>query len=171
LFAAGTAAVGITHQTAWLVRSPETLYRRGGHVRDRVYCASNLRQIGQGIQMYAAKSGGRYPDDLRALRSADIDLEPDALVCRALRDDVYTATTRAVTDDARRSSYLYFGKGLTAPVDPARVVAVEGLENHEYDGVNALYGDGTVRWHDRPDAEPLLLGRGFKKVETSGAAR
>ena len=165
MFVAGTAAVGVTHQTAWLVRSPETLYRRGGLVRDRVRCASNLRQTGQALQMYASDNGGRYPDDLRLLRSTGIDIDVTALVCPALPDKTWTAATRAATDEASISSYVYFGKGLAAPADPRRVLAVEPLENHENDGVNALYGDGTVQWHDRADAERLLLGLGFQRVE------
>jgi hypothetical protein len=165
MFAAGTAAVGITHQTAWLVRSPESLYRRGGYARDRVRCASNLRQIGQGIQMYANDNGGRYPDDLRLLRSTGIDIDVTALACPALPDETWTATTGAVANDAPISSYIYFGKGLTTPVDPLRVVAVEPLENHDGAGVNALFGDGTVKWHDRADAERLLLELGFQRVQ------
>ena len=171
MFAAGTAAVGITHQTAWLVRSPETLYRKGNARRDRVYCASNLRQIGQGLQLYAAENGGRLPDDLRSLMADGFDLEARILVCPAIAGDQYTAATQAVAEGRHEHrSYIYFGRGLTNP-DRKQVLVVELLENHEGEGINVLYGDGHAEWIDRPEAERLLLELGFTRVEGPPASR
>src|SRR5215213_4341661 len=43
---------------------------------NRVKCASNLRQIGQGVMMYANNHGGQCPDTFEQLL-VDQDLSPD----------------------------------------------------------------------------------------------
>ena len=157
MFVAGTAMVGVVHQTVWLARSPEPLYRRGSPKRNVVLCASHLRQIGYALAEYAKANGGRYSDDLAVL-PAQTDLEVRFLSCPA-------------TDDERaagaRPSYIYFGKGLTEPVEATKIVVVEPLENHEGSGLNVLYGGGRVEWLDRPAAEAVLTSLGFDRVEPS----
>ena len=168
MFAAGTAAVGVAHQTTWLVRSPESLYRKGSPTRAKILCTRNLTRIGDTIQTYARSHDGRYPDDLAAL--LDEDLEPHALICPGPPDAPYEVADtieQAKLDLAKRGhlSYFYFGKGLTQPVDADRVIVVESLENHDGAGINLLYGDGRVRWKDRAEAEALLTKLGFERVE------
>ena len=168
MFVAGTAMVGIAHQTAWLARSPEPLYRRGGRMEaNRIKCQSNLRQIGQGLQMYAGENGGRLPDDLRALLLTG-DFPPYVFVCPAGDDEHAPGDTPAQQAaellKPGHCSYVYLAKGLSEPVNPKRVVVVERLENHEY-GINVLRADGTVEWRDRPAAEELLAELGFERLE------
>src|SRR5688572_15593459 len=67
MFVAGTAAVGIVHQATWLARSPRPVYTRSAHAANRIKCASNLRQIGFALSMYANDHGGKFPDDLPTL--------------------------------------------------------------------------------------------------------
>ena len=52
MFATGISAVGIANHTLWLVTSPQELYTGGGNEYGyRIKCASNLRQIGQAIEV------------------------------------------------------------------------------------------------------------------------
>ncbi len=70
-FAAGTAAVGVTHQTGWLINSPDPLVFT---IRDngRLGSFSNLRQIDLAFQVYESDlhhlpAGGTFDDRGRAL--------------------------------------------------------------------------------------------------------
>ena len=168
LFASGTAIVGIVHQAVWLARSPEPIYRRGSVTRDRIKCMSNVRQLGQGIRMYANANGGRYPDDLRALL-ANVDLEAHQFVCPASEDEPSPGETleQRVENFLKgpHCSYVYLGKGQADPVDPKRVILVEPLENHDGLGMTVLYADGEARGLDRPEAERVLTELGFERVE------
>ncbi|QJW97111.1 DUF1559 family PulG-like putative transporter [Frigoriglobus tundricola] len=51
MFVAGIAVVGMIHQTSWLVRSPEPLFRGGRDVTARMHSSNNLKQIGLGSLM------------------------------------------------------------------------------------------------------------------------
>lgn len=160
MFSAGMAAMGILHQTAWQLQSPEKLYVRKPLPADPIKCASNMKQIALALYLYATEHTGKFPDDLPTL-SLHSDLSPSVFVCPA-SNDVYPNPAHPAEQNAAdltkpgHCSYLYFGKGLTQPVDPKRVVLIEALENHVGTGANVLRGDGTVEWLDRDDAERLL---------------
>ena len=169
MFASGTAMIGITHQVTWLVRSPDPLYRRGGHGEaNRIKCASNLGQIGQALQVYANENAGRLPDGLRQLMLNE-DVTRAVFICPASNDTFGTGTTLAEQADdlvkPGHCSYVYLGKGLPGPGDPRRVLAVEPLENHDGRGMNVLRADGSVEWLERAEAEKLLPELGFERVE------
>jgi prepilin-type processing-associated H-X9-DG protein len=172
MFVAGTAMVGIVHQTAWLVRSPEPMYRRGSPRRNQAVCTRNLVYIGQALQAYARDNGGRFPDDLRELVLRD-DVQNHILVCPGSDDEYAPGDTpeehAAALATGRHNSYVYLGKGVAhgpdGRPDAKRVVVVEPLENHDGSGMNALYADGRTEWLDRPAAERVLEGLGFERVE------
>jgi hypothetical protein len=73
-FTAGIAAVGVSHQTAWLLNSPEPLVAGGG-IRDaaaRSQSQNNLKQLGIACHDYAAQNttlppGGTFDAQGRAL--------------------------------------------------------------------------------------------------------
>jgi hypothetical protein len=54
MFVAGTAAVGVTQQTTWLVRSPEPLWVRGSFspLWNRMVSSNNLKQVGLAAHDY-----------------------------------------------------------------------------------------------------------------------
>jgi prepilin-type processing-associated H-X9-DG protein len=160
MFSAGIGATGVVHQTAWLATSPVPLvHERTREEASRVKCASNLRQIGQALQLYASDHGGHYPDDLLTLLINE-DLTPGNFICPSSNDmRASGATTREIEDDFKRPSrcsYTYFGKGLSIPIPENRVIAAEPLENHDGEGMNILFGDGRVEFVDKQDAEKLL---------------
>jgi prepilin-type processing-associated H-X9-DG protein len=125
----------------------------------RQYCASNLRQIGQGVQMYAIEHGGAFPPDFATLLLTE-DLTSDVFVCVATEDTrAEGATTRAVaanlTAAAGHVSYVYCGNGLTQQAPANAVVAYEPLSNHR-DGMNVLFADGRVQWLDAKQGQKLI---------------
>jgi prepilin-type processing-associated H-X9-DG protein len=127
----------------------------------RVKCASNLRQIGQGIQMYANENRGAFPPSFDAVLSTQ-DLTPEVFVCPSSDHERATGpTTQAVvasflSNPNLHCSYVYTGAGLTsATATPKHVLAYEHATNHK-DGMNVLYGDGTVQWVDAKQSAHLL---------------
>lgn len=162
MFSAGIGAVGIVHQTAWMAKSPVPLvrYRFGEHL-NRPRCALHLRQIGYTIQEYASDNAGHYPDDWGVLLLDENEsVSAGDFLCPSSDDDWPTgATTREIANNLMQPhhcSYIYFGKGLSTPVAPGRVIAAEQPENHDGKGMNVLFGDGQVKWVDKDEAAKLL---------------
>ncbi len=152
MFAAGISVVAITHQTIWLVQTPGRWFVYSGMAgANRVKCASNLRQIGKAIQLYANDNGGRYPDSLPVLL-VTVDLSAHPLVCPASDDEPATGTNKEEIlkqlTKPGHTSYVYLGKGMTTSTPDDAVVAYEPLQNHDGDGGNVLYADGHAEWCD-----------------------
>jgi prepilin-type processing-associated H-X9-DG protein len=171
MFTAGMAAIGVAHQTAWLVTSREPLFRRVPGA-NRMKCASNLRQIGLACLMYANDHGGKFPDDFKTVLLNE-DITSEIFVCPASNDERAMGNTPEATagelEKPGHCSYIYFGKGLTNTAGDATVIAVEPLENHDGVGINVLYADGHVEWRERAAAEALLMKLGFVRVEIAPA--
>jgi prepilin-type processing-associated H-X9-DG protein len=135
---------------AWMVAVLlPSLDRRPVHA-PRLRCASNLRQIGQGVQIYAYEHKGAFPPDFATLLLLTEDLASEAFICPATDDTrAEGATTQAVatslTMGAHHLSYVYTGNGLSVKSSADAVVAYEPLSNHG-DGMNVLYADGHVQW-------------------------
>jgi prepilin-type processing-associated H-X9-DG protein len=153
LFGAGIAMVGITHQTVWLARTPGPWFShgRGRETANRVKCASNLRQIGQAILLYANDHDGQFPDTLQTLfKDEDLDLTPGVFVCPSANDVQATGATREEIarnlDEPNHMSYVYLGRGLTKASPKDTVVAYDREINHGRQGGNVLYADGHVDW-------------------------
>jgi prepilin-type processing-associated H-X9-DG protein len=130
---------------------------------NRVECASNLRQIGQAIALYAQDHGGQYPPSLAVLLRQG-QLSAEAMVCPSSNDERASAADTAGAADevsaAEKSeaghehclSYVYVGRGLTvATASATAIVAYEPLGNHAGAGTNVLFGDGHVEWVVKQD--------------------
>jgi hypothetical protein len=116
------------------------------HVRGR--CSSNLRSIGQAVQMYANENRGNFPPDFATLLLTQ-DLTSEIYVCFATNDTRATGpTTQAIADQLSAGghvSYVYVGRGLTLKSPADAVVAYEPAANHGKAGC-VLYADGHVNW-------------------------
>ena len=61
MFVAGIAAVGVTHQTVWLISSPQPLYDRDNRYGARSVSANNLRQMALACHFYVGEKGDLPP--------------------------------------------------------------------------------------------------------------
>jgi prepilin-type processing-associated H-X9-DG protein len=122
---------------------------RARETANRIKCASNMRQIGQAIQLYANENKGSYPADLGTLMH-DEDIAMDAFLCPSSNvsppgNDVRTPDQMAQWVN-EHSPYVYGGKGLKTDAPADRIVLYENLSDHDTDGGNFLYGDGHVEF-------------------------
>jgi prepilin-type processing-associated H-X9-DG protein len=124
----------------------------------RMRCATNLRTIGMGVQMYANENKGRFPDDFAALVLTQ-DITSECFVCLGTNDTrAEGPTTQAVATNLTAGghlSYVYTGKGMSLSSPRSAVVAYEPPSNHG-DGMNVLFADGMVRWLSPKHALKLL---------------
>jgi prepilin-type processing-associated H-X9-DG protein len=131
---------------------------RSTETANRIKCASNLRQIGQAIALYAQEHGGQYPPSLAMLPSVE-DISAETMTCPSSNDEKSPATdTAGIVADLTAAetnapghkpclSYIYTGQSLTEKTaTPATIVAYEPLDNHGNDGANVLFGDGHVEF-------------------------
>ena len=126
---------------------------------NRVNCASNLRQIGQAILLYANGNHGAYPDHLEKLLLTQ-DITSEVFTCPSSNDEkALGATTQEVAANLSTKghlSYIYVGAGLTKDSPAQSVVLYEPLLNHDEDGSNVLFADGHVEWASRKELATLI---------------
>ncbi len=133
---------------------------RARETANRVKCASNERQIGQAILLYANENKGKYPPDLGTLIKTQ-DITIDCFVCPS-SDNTIPPDIQAGAKDQQaawvnnNSSYVYVGQGMNFNAPADAVVLYENHDNHDEDGMNFLYGDGHVEWQQMATAEQLL---------------
>jgi prepilin-type processing-associated H-X9-DG protein len=121
----------------------------------RTIDASNLRQIGQGMLIYANNHQGGYPDHIESLL-AEGDVGSESLVSPFSSDTAARGpTTQAMIAQLRSGghfSYVYLGKGQTTSVSAEALLAygpviAEGVAPYA-GGRNVLFGDGHVEFID-----------------------
>jgi hypothetical protein len=61
MFISGIAAVGVTHQTAWLVTSPEPIVQSGKDTAARIISSNNLKQIVLAMHNHSVNNHHRLP--------------------------------------------------------------------------------------------------------------
>jgi prepilin-type processing-associated H-X9-DG protein len=124
---------------------------------NRIKSANNLRQIGLGVQMYAAEHKGRFPDDLAAIHPYLQSLEPfvsphsGTTVPQGLEGDELKAWINESTD------YVYAGAGKTARARADEVIAYERPEGVG-EGLYILFADGHVEYQEMPQATQTIEG-------------
>jgi prepilin-type processing-associated H-X9-DG protein len=115
---------------------------------NRVPCASNLRQIGQAIFLYAKDHNGLCPAKLEDLIAAT-DLDPVVFVCPYTHDRPADPKKPLAPQFAQpgHCSYRYLTSGVRlADLSADTPMATEDPANHDNEGANVLFGDGHVEW-------------------------
>ena len=130
---------------------------RARETANRVKCASNLRQIGEGILLYSNENKGSYPPDLGTLIKTE-DITAASFVCP---DTNNTPPPNMTPDDAanwvnNNSDYIYIGANLKQGANPALVVCYEKDGNHGGDGINMLFADGHVEFLKLDEAHKYI---------------
>ncbi len=122
---------------------------------NRIKCASNLRQIGQAILMYANDHAGAYPAAFSDL--LDEDVKTEIFTCPATTATPSTGSTTQEFVESLQSpghfSYVYTGASLNSKSPANAVLAYEPISNHPADpahslqtGANFLFADGSTQW-------------------------
>ena len=86
---------------------------RARETANRVKCGSNMRQIGQGILLYANENRGNYPPNLGILVKTE-ELVPQVFVCPS-GNTSFPGGNMAVDDQVKwvneNSDYVYLARG------------------------------------------------------------
>jgi prepilin-type processing-associated H-X9-DG protein len=149
-------------------------YYRSKEISSRIYCASNMRQIGAGLILYAVDNQFALPDTLEPILATQ-DITPPVFVCPGSADNpaadppmtpqtspqAFAAAQAHAMMQPGHCSYVYLGRGLSVDQRAANfanartVILYERLENHN-EGMNVLWGDGHVTFVCAEDAVALL---------------
>ena len=132
---------------------------RARETANRVKSASNERQIGMAIMMYANENAGKCPDDLGTLLKTQ-EIGAEVFICpgsgKTLPPNL-NAPDEFVKWVDENSDYVYVGKGKkVAELGPEDVVVYERPGLHGGDGINILFGDGHVEWRNMSSATELI---------------
>jgi prepilin-type processing-associated H-X9-DG protein len=127
---------------------------------NRVKCASNMRQLGQAMFIYASVNGGAFPDKVDRLLSY---VGSGTFVCPSCDDSHAPGQTPQIQASnlyaGGHLSYVYVGAGLStttgAGTNSTTVVMYEPLTNHK-EGVNVLYADGSVSFLPQGAAQSMI---------------
>lgn len=149
----GGVALGVSVALPSINRARETA--------NRVKCASNMKQIGSAILLYANEHKMHYPPDLGTLVITE-EIADDAFVCpdsntqrvdpTGLTLDQLRARVTATTD------YIYLGQNLKADADQDQLVLYEKIDNHT-NGMNMLFADGSVYFMLNKDADRIIAAK------------
>lgn len=123
--------------------------RPRGEDASRVKCASNLKQIGQALLIYANESHGAFAPDFATLL-VTTDLVGEVFVCSHSGDkpthDRDLKRVRVQFASRGHNSYAYAPPPIKwSELDPNDVIAFERNSHYDNDaGMNVLFGDGHV---------------------------
>src|SRR5207253_396577 len=122
-----------------------------------IHTYSNLRWIGQGMQLYANENKGKYPPNLAmvAEREAvplDVFGDPRSVTLPPRGETTPLETVAWVAD---RSDFIYLGAGKTVTTPATAVLAYEN-PNRVNGDIAILWGDGHVSSITRSSAAQLI---------------
>ena len=131
---------------------------RARETANRVKCASNMRQIGQALMLYANQNHGVYPPKLEDLITAQL-LDGQSFVCPSSDDTVAPGSGNAQATNLSAGghlSYVYIGQKLSPSAPADQVLVYELPSNHNNDGGNFLFADGHVEFFTGSDAQKMI---------------
>lgn len=136
---------------------------RARETANRVKCASNLKQIGQAILLYANENGGQMPPGWPTLLVTQ-DLVPEMFICPSHEREKATGTTAqamaAALLEGDHIAYVCVGGERYADLTADTVVAFD-LDDHlpkdsaKGKGINVLLGNGAVEFVDEMTARAI----------------
>jgi predicted Zn finger-like uncharacterized protein/prepilin-type processing-associated H-X9-DG protein len=131
---------------------------RARETANRVKCASNMRQIGQALLLYANDNQGQFPPKLADLLLAG-NITPSVFVCPDSNDTPSPGATPAAQAAALSSggheSYVYI-PNLSTSASADTIVLYEPLSDHNGAGMNVLFGDGHVEFDTKVQAARMI---------------
>jgi predicted Zn finger-like uncharacterized protein/prepilin-type processing-associated H-X9-DG protein len=131
---------------------------RARETANRVKCASNMRQIGQALLLYANDNQGQYPPKLENLLLAG-NITSNVFVCPDSTDTPAPGATPAAQAAALSSggheSYVYI-PNLNTSASAETIVLYEPLTDHKAEGMNVLFGDGHVEFDGKAQAARMI---------------
>jgi len=121
-----------------------------------VKSASNMRQIGQAMLLYANENKGKYPRTMGELLltqdiTIDVFVNPQTRT-RAPREKTKDEQALWVSND---SDYEYLGAGKNNLTGADVILAHEKIRPGSR-GINMLFGDGHVEYTLLPNAQQML---------------
>jgi prepilin-type processing-associated H-X9-DG protein len=136
---------------------------RARETANRVKCASNMRQIGQALLLYANDNRGVYPADFVPLLLTQ-DITSQVFICPSTNGTPAspggTPQQQAAALLPQHCTYVYLpGHNNAAGADV--VIVYEPITNHDGDGSNFLWGDGHVSFETKQTAAAMI-----KSLET-----
>lgn len=135
---------------------------RGYHTAQAVHSATNMRDIGLALFVYAHDHAGRYPDNFGELLVDQPELKSDLFIApwgSATPATGATPQERAAQMTAGgHCSYGYLGAGRTDnDTSPADVMAYEADGTNPIGGVFCLFGDGHGESLSTADAIQAII--------------
>jgi len=150
-------------------------YYRNKEISSRIYCASNMRQIGSALILYAVDHRFALPDTLEPILATQ-DITPPVFICPGSSDkpapdppmtpqtspQAFAAAQAHAMMQPGHCSYVYLGKGLSFNeradnyANARTVILYEAIDHHNDDGMNVLWGDGHVTFVGAEEAVALL---------------
>jgi prepilin-type processing-associated H-X9-DG protein len=137
---------------------------RARETANRVKSASNLKQIGLGMMLYANENRGKYPADFGELiRTQDLVAEvfTSPRTQTSLPPDLNTPD-KAAAFVVEQSDYVYLGAGMNNSAPAESILAYEKPDGLD-DGINILFGDGHVEF--------VHMGHALEMIEAAKAGQ
>jgi prepilin-type processing-associated H-X9-DG protein len=131
---------------------------RASETANRIKCASNMRQIGQALLLYANDNHGQYPPNLEDLLPAG-NVTSNVFICPSSNDTPASGSTpqalAAALSAGGHESYIYI-PNLNSSASADTIVLYEPLSDHSGDGMNVLFGDGHVEFDVKQQAAGMI---------------
>jgi prepilin-type processing-associated H-X9-DG protein len=120
-------------------------------LQQRAECASRLQALGKALYNYSVENRGVFPPNLAALAtlSGAQRVSPDIFICPA-HPVAIPANWNAMSVEKKgewitaATSWAYRGSGMSNSRDSATLVLAHERFLHDGNGVNVLFGDGSV---------------------------
>ena len=132
----------------------------------QIKCASNLRSVGQAVDLYSRENAGVFPPDLQTVLATQ-QISAESFTCPRSSDTGAKAPSGLAQPG--HCSYIYVGASLSAKSDPDCIVALEDPANHDLEGGQILFADGHVSWEDLPTVMQALNDLAIGKNPPSAA--